>query len=101
VGGTMSTRAAIRSKKVSSAESSEETEERDADDDVREESEEAYGEAATSFSSTISTLTMMGETVSSVTLCLGDLKFFGTESEEFGYVTRIVCLALLGCLTYL
>lgn len=41
VGGTMSTRAAIRSKKVSSADNSEETEESDSVDELREDEEEA------------------------------------------------------------
>ena len=58
VGGTMSLRAARRSKKDSSTETSESTEESDAELDVRDDEEEAYGELC-SFSSTISTLTMM------------------------------------------
>jgi len=41
VGGTMSTRAAIRSKNDSSAEISDETEEREAEEDVLEGSEDA------------------------------------------------------------
>lgn len=40
-GGTISTRAAMRSKRVSSVESSDETEERDAEDEVRDEESEA------------------------------------------------------------
>lgn len=62
VGGTISTKAATRSKNVSSADSSEETEESDADEDVREDEVEAYGEDdldCWSFSSTISTLTIV------------------------------------------
>jgi len=61
VGGTMSTRAARRSKSVSSAETSEETDEREAEDDVRDEEVDAYGDELgfASLSVTISILTMM------------------------------------------
>jgi hypothetical protein len=41
----MSTSAVIRSKRVSSAESSEETEDRDSEDDVREDESDAYGDS--------------------------------------------------------
>ena len=63
VGGTISTSAARRSYKLSSAAGvSEEIDDRETDDDVRDEADEAYGELGeVSCSSTISTLTMVGK----------------------------------------
>jgi hypothetical protein len=61
-GGTMSTRAATRSKKDSLAEESEATEERESVDEAGEEEWELYGEflpVVVSLSSTISTLTIV------------------------------------------
>lgn len=71
VGGTMSTRAAMRSNSVSSAESSEDTEDSDSLEDVRDDEVEAYGLLPlSSFSSMISTLTMVrANSVIFVTLC--------------------------------
>lgn len=76
VGGTMSTRAAMRSKKVSSLDISESTEERDSEESLAAEEPDAYGEFD-SFSSTISTLTIM-----IVEKQTAEKKIFGAERKR-------------------